>query len=116
MPLPLPDIEIEPHHWAIVADILEQQLPEYEVWAFGSRARHNSKRYSDLDLAIISNEPLPLQLLARVNAEFSDSDLPWRVDLLDWATTGEAFRNQIRQCYCVAKKAGKHGADGGILL
>jgi hypothetical protein len=54
-------------------------------------------------------------LLARVNAEFSDSDLPWRVDLLDWATTGEAFRNQIRQYYCVAKKAGKHGADGGIL-
>lgn len=104
MPLPLPDIEIEPHHWAIVADILEQQLPDHEVWAFGSRARHSAKRYSDLDLVVISDEPLPLQQLARVNAEFSDSDLPWRVDLLDWATTGETFRNQISQCYCVVKK------------
>ncbi|MET4001291.1 nucleotidyltransferase domain-containing protein [Marinobacterium sp. MBR-109] len=104
MPLPLPDIEIEPRHWAIVADILEKHLPDYEVWAFGSRARHNAKRYSDLDLAIISEEPLPLQQLAVINAEFSDSDLPWRVDLLDWAATSEAFRSQIRQCYCVVKQ------------
>jgi predicted nucleotidyltransferase len=99
-----PQNPLDAHREAIVADILEQQLPEHEVWAFGSRARHSAKRYSDLDLAIISNEPLPLQLLARVNAEFSDSDLPWCVDLLDWATTEDAFRNQISQCYCVVKK------------
>lgn len=105
MPLPLPDIDIEPHQWAVVSNILEKHLADYTVWAFGSRARHNAKRYSDLDLAIISDQPLSLQKMAIVNAEFSDSDLPWRVDLLDWATTGEAFRKQILQCYCVVKKA-----------
>ena len=59
----------------------------YEVWAFGSRTKFRAEPYSDLDLTIISDTPVPLKLLARMADDFSDSDLPWRVDLVDWATT-----------------------------
>ena len=38
----------------IVLDILHKNVPEYEVWAFGSRVKGTAKRYSDLDLAIIT--------------------------------------------------------------
>lgn len=91
----MPDIEIDPEHWAIVCDILLRDLADYEVWAFGSRARHAAKRYSDLDLAIMTEQPLPLALYAKVCDAFSESDLPWRVDVIDWASTGESFRNII---------------------
>lgn len=92
-----PPVDIAPEHLAIVLDILRKHVPDREVWAFGSRARRTAKRYSDLDLAVISAEPLSLLTSARLADDFSDSDLPWRVDVLDWATTSAAFRKIIER-------------------
>lgn len=86
---------ISDNEWQQVSTILQRFLPEYEVWAFGSRVNGNAKPYSDLDLAIISEQPIPLPLLAEVAETFSESDLPWKVDLVDWATTSERFRQVI---------------------
>lgn len=88
---------ISDHEWQQVSTILQRFLPDYVVWAFGSRVKGNAKPYSDLDLAIISKQPipLPLPLLAEVAEAFSESDLPWKVDLVDWATTSEQFRRVI---------------------
>ncbi len=96
MPDPLA-IDIRTDLWPIVRDILQRHVPRHEIWAFGSRVQGRAKRYSDLDLAIISDTPLPLSTLARLADDFSESDLPWRVDLVDWATTGAAFRQIIER-------------------
>lgn len=90
-----PPIDMRPDHWAIVRDILCKHVPGREVWAFGSRARGTAKRYSDLDLAVITDEPLPVAVMAALVDDFSESDLPWRVDVVDWAVTGAAFRRVI---------------------
>ncbi len=74
-----------------------QACSQYTVWAFGSRVSGRAKRYSDLDLAIISDVPLPLKLSARLADDFSDSDLPWRVDVVEWATTSTEFRKMIER-------------------
>jgi type I restriction enzyme S subunit len=50
-----PNIDIRPDHWKIVRDILQKHVPEYEVWAFGSRAKKTAKKHSDLDLCINLN-------------------------------------------------------------
>ena len=76
-------------------DILHAHVPRHPVWAFGSRARGQAKPYSDLDLAIITDQPLPLRALAALAEAFSESDLPWRVDVVDWSTTSETFREII---------------------
>lgn len=91
----MPPIDVRPDLWPIVRDILHTRVPGYEVWAFGSRVTGTSKPYSDLDLAIISDRPLPLKVRAGLADDFSESDLPWRVDVVDWATTSEVFRNII---------------------
>lgn len=88
-------LQISDSEWQQVSAILQRYLPQYEVWVFGSRVKGNAKPYSDLDLAIISDTPLPLALLAEVAEAFSESDLPWKVDLVDWATTSERFRQVI---------------------
>ena len=62
-----PLIDIHPDHWAIVRRILQKHVPQYAIWAFGSRAKWSAKEYSDLDLAIITDKPLPLSVSA-----------PWR--------------------------------------
>ena len=75
-PQDTPDIDISPGQWEIVHDILQRHVPGHEVWAFGSRARRRAKPYSDLDLAIITQAPLPLDTRAALSSEFSESDLP----------------------------------------
>ncbi len=90
-----PPLDMEPRHWAIVRAILHEHVPQYEVWAFGSRVRGTAKPYSDLDLAILTDRPLPLETSAALREAFTESDLPWKVDLVDWATLDESFRKII---------------------
>jgi type I restriction enzyme S subunit len=106
----MPPIGIRPDLWRIVRDILRDRVPGYEVWAFGSRVRGTSKPYSDLDLAVISNTPLPLKISALLADDFSESDLPWRVDVVDWATTSAKFRTIIEQEKVVLQPA-EHPID-----
>ena len=90
-----PRIEISPGHWNIVRGILRELVSDREVWSFGSRALFRAKKHSDLDLAILGGEPLSLTALAALRDAFAESDLPFRVDIVDWATTGEGFRRII---------------------
>ncbi|MDE8346711.1 MAG: nucleotidyltransferase domain-containing protein [Acidocella sp.] len=82
-----PPVDIHPEHWKIVRDILRLHVPRHEVWAFGSRARHTAKPYSDLDLAMINDAPLAPAVLSALQEDFSESSLPWKVDVVEWATT-----------------------------
>lgn len=102
----VPEIDVQPLHWQIVHDILQKHVPQYEVWAFGSRAKGSAKPYSDLDLAIITDKPLDLSVSADLSDAFSESDLPWKVDVVDWATTNESFRKIIRADKVVLQPAG----------
>ena len=104
----VPLIDIRPEQWQIVRDILQKHVPQYEVWAFGSRAKWTAKPYSDLDLAIITNKPLSLDITASLNEDFSESDLPWKVDVVDWATTSESFRKIIATNKVVMRKIISH--------
>ena len=92
-----PLIDIRPDHWEIVQRILQEHVPNLEVWAFGSRAKWNAKAFSDLDLAIITDEPLPIDTSAALNEAFSESDLPWKVDVVDWASVGDGFKQVIER-------------------
>jgi type I restriction enzyme S subunit len=99
----MPRIDISPAQWAIIRDILQKYVPQFAVWAFGSRATGNAKKYSDLDLAVITDKPLSLSVSADLAEAFSDSDLPWKVDVVDWAATSDAFRRIIERDKIVVK-------------
>ena len=98
-------LDIRPDHLQIVQAILQKHVPQYAVWAFGSRAKWTAKDYSDLDLCVVSNKPLSFSLLGAIAEDFSDSDLPWKVDVVDWATTSEGFRKIIERDKVVVQKA-----------
>ena len=76
-------IDLKEKHLAMVRAILQEWLPGVEVRAFGSRVTGKSKPYSDLDLAIISDEKIPSRTMAHLSADFTDSDLPFRVDITE---------------------------------
>jgi len=96
--------------WRIVRAILLRHVSGLEVWAFGSRAGVKDgsrvKKYSDLDLAVKGDQPLPLRTLAALADDFSESDLPYKVDIVDWATTTARFRAIIESSRIVLIPAG----------
>lgn len=92
-----PAIDVRPDLLDAVQRILQTHVPQHEVWAFGSRVNGAAKPYSDLDLVIITQQPLPLDVLGALQDAFAESDLPWRVDVVDWACTSESFRDIIQQ-------------------
>jgi type I restriction enzyme S subunit len=101
-------IDITPEERAIVLRILNEIVPDREVRAFGSRVTGKAKPFSDLDLAIMGDEPLPLKTRARLEEAFSESDLPWKVDVLDWSLTEKGFQKAIKESSLSLAK--KHSA------
>ncbi|MDF3626136.1 nucleotidyltransferase family protein [Brytella acorum] len=94
-------IDITPEERAIVLRILNEIVPDREVRAFGSRVTGKAKPFSDLDLAVMGDEPLPLETRARLEEAFSESDLPWKVDVLDWAQADADFKRIISHSWIV---------------
>lgn len=83
-------------HRRLVRGILAEHLPpEARAWVFGSRATGRAWRYSDLDLAIDAGRRLTLDEFAGLAEAFSDSDLPYRVDVVDWQAIDDCFRQAI---------------------
>lgn len=89
-------LDLTPEHREIVLDIIALHLsPAAQVWVFGSRASGRARRYSDLDLAIDAGRRLTIDEMAILREAFEESDLPYRVDIVDRQALGAAFRRQI---------------------
>jgi predicted nucleotidyltransferase len=78
-----------------VQSIMHRRLPGREVRAFGSRASGTAKPHSDLDLVIMGDDPVPALVLAELRDDLDDSDLPFRVDVLEWRDLPAAWRAEI---------------------
>jgi predicted nucleotidyltransferase len=91
---------------AIVRRVLAAHLPKgAQAFIFGSRAVGGAGPYSDLDLALAGDRPLSFDILGQIAEALSESDLPYKVDIVDLATTEPAFRERIRSS-CVPFEIG----------
>jgi len=89
-------IYLEKKYLDIIRRILQRWLPNCEVWAFGSRVhRRGLKPFSDLDLVVITKHPLDMSHYGRIKESFSESDLPIRVDIVDWFQLSDSFKEII---------------------
>jgi predicted nucleotidyltransferase len=81
----------------MIRRILRQNVPEsIEVFAFGSRVHGRSlKPFSDLDLCLRGKAQVSSGVLERLEAEFRDSDLPIKVDVIDWHRAARDFQAAI---------------------
>lgn len=96
-------IDLSTEQLKIVISILNKFVPNSEVRLFGSRCKGTAKKFSDLDLVLIGDGPMNFRLLSDLNDAFEESDLPFRVDLLDWYAISPKFRQVIEDEYEVLK-------------
>ncbi|HEV7396822.1 MAG TPA: restriction endonuclease subunit S [Pyrinomonadaceae bacterium] len=105
-------IELRKDHEATVKAILVAEVPESEVWVFGSRAKKTAKTASDLDLAIVSEQPLSFSRISRLRQAFADSYLPFKVDLVDLSKISSEFRKVIEAQRVIFPKPQTTGEPG----
>ena len=76
----------------IVLDIIDG---EATVYLFGSWARGEATRLSDIDVAIDPSTPLPRGMLARLREHLEESHVPYHVDIVDLTRTDSEFRSRV---------------------
>ena len=87
MPLDLPQKYLEQ-----VRALLHAHVPHAEVWAYGSRVSGGGHEASDLDLVLRNPQNLLEETAALYDLKeaFTESNLPIRVDVMDWAHIGSS--------------------------
>jgi predicted nucleotidyltransferase len=88
-------IKLEAGELDLVIRILKKALSDEKVIVFGSRVNGKAHLHSDLDLAIRGVEQLPLTALAELKDAFQESDLPFRVDVIDFHRVEASFQRVI---------------------
>jgi predicted nucleotidyltransferase len=98
-------LHLDDESLAIVQRILAEHLPGREVWAFGSRVHgRHLKPFSDLDLAIVDETRLSPEVRANLQSAFAESDLRFRVDIVELIDADDDFRRQIEDgCRRISK-------------
>tara|TARA_Y100001933_G_C18822271_1_gene489776 strand:+ start:66 stop:365 length:300 start_codon:yes stop_codon:yes gene_type:complete len=92
-------MHIEPRHKHIVEKILKDNLPGIEVRAFGSRVKGTHRPHSDLDLVLVADGKVDLKTIFLLEEAFDESDLPYKVDILDYSRIDESFKKIIDKNY-----------------
>jgi predicted nucleotidyltransferase len=90
----LTEFEYQTLHSLLIGPLLKQNA---KVWIFGSRARGDHKRFSDIDVLfeLASGAPLPPGWLATVLESLEESSLPYKVDVVNWSELAESYRESV---------------------
>jgi len=89
-----------------VKSLLRAHVPHAEVWAYGSRVSGGSHEASDLDLVLRNPKNLHEETgaLYDLKEAFIESNLPIRVDIMDWARIPASFHREIELAHVVVQE------------
>lgn len=109
-PIPASDLHLSPEILARLKELLAEHAPELEFLAYGSRVNGGGHDGGDIDLVVRNPKSEDrTRSEARTDVEdlkleLSKSDLPVRVDLLEWSFIPEAFREEISRKHAVIQE------------
>lgn len=86
-------LQLEERHWKIIQQVLSKY--PYQFYAYGSRAKSNAWKLSDLDLCYYDN--IPSSVICEIREEFEQSNLPFIVELVNWKHMRPAFQKAIKK-------------------
>ncbi len=93
MPIQLDSLQLE-----TVQRILRVHFAGLQVLAFGSRVSGvNLTPEADLDIVVVSEKPIPFEEMVAVEKAFAESELPFRVDIVDWVKLPESLQKSIKK-------------------
>jgi predicted nucleotidyltransferase len=94
-------VAVSAEHLRLLLEEIERYIPNSTVWAFGSRVDGTHRTASDLDLAIHCDKGIAMNELPKLNERLVESDLPFKVQLLDFDRLPEHMQENIKRKYVV---------------
>jgi predicted nucleotidyltransferase len=87
---------LDSHTLKTVKEIVGSYLPNssYNAFIFGSRVTGSNRPFSDIDLGILGPKPLPTKNYISLVQALEDSDIPYRTDVVDFASVSDRFKRQ----------------------
>jgi len=67
------------------------------AFVFGSRVANQAQKFSDIDVGLESSRFLSPVSLELIQEKLENSDLPYRVDLVDFASVNDKFKQVAKQ-------------------
>ena len=86
---------VSSNEFDIIINILNTYIKKGKVYAFGSRYKNNNRKFSDFDIAIDIGEKLSFEFLISLKDAFEESDLPYRVDIIDYNNISDKFKKIV---------------------
>ncbi|MEK7141234.1 MAG: nucleotidyltransferase domain-containing protein [Patescibacteria group bacterium] len=87
---------IDSQSLAILTGVINKHLDtsQYRAFIFGSRTGENHRKYCDLDVGIMGPVSLPASKLLQIAEDLHNSDIPYRTDVVDFASVSQDFRQK----------------------
>jgi len=99
----MPSLFIDAKSLQTVKKIIKENYPQALVWAYGSRVNGNAKTAhegSDLDLAV-KDFGAEDKDIYKLREAFTNSNIPFLIDIFDYDRLPTAFHEEIKQKYLV---------------
>lgn len=97
---------LETEQLETVQRILSLHFEGLEVWAYGSRVTGvDLTPETELELVVITEKPLSFEDMTAIEKAFAESNLPFRVDIIDWVKLPESIQKQIKKEHDVIQDA-----------
>ena len=90
-------LDLEPKYIDFIKETVLEEIPNSEIYIFGSRVQGNALEYSDVDIALKDEAKIPIETILKLRVKFENSTFPYKVDIVDLENLKEGFRGIIEK-------------------
>ena len=77
--------------------VINALIPQAKIYLFGSRAHRTYSKWSDIDIALDADAPLPAVDVGEVRDMLAESNIPYKIEVLDFHRDSKDMQESIRK-------------------
>ena len=78
-----------------IIGVISVLMPDVKIYLFGSRARGTNALMADIDIALDAGKELPVEDVDEIKGMFRESNIIYRIDVVDFYSITDLMREQI---------------------
>lgn len=90
-------LDLDPKYIDFIKETILAEIPNVEIYIFGSRVQGNALEYSDVDIALKNEEKISIESILKLRIKFENSTFPYKVDIVDLKNLKDEFRGIIEK-------------------
>lgn len=90
-------LDLDQKYIDFVKETILAEIPNIEIFIFGSRTQGNALEYSDVDIALKDKEKISIDKILKLRVKFENSTFPYKVDILDLNNVKDEFKKIIEK-------------------